>query len=106
VANRLPVTLAPRAAPVAAADAGGVRITVGCEPRIRSAQPVAIVAGQQEKPVPSLAGDADQVEAVYAGLPSGATLPVRLRVSGIDSLLIDPSAKPPRFDPSQLVVTP
>jgi hypothetical protein len=79
---------------------------VGCEPRIRSAQPVAIVAGQQEKPVPSLAGDADQVEAVYAGLPSGATLPVRLRVSGIDSLLIDPSAKPPRFDPSQLVVTP
>ncbi len=106
VTNRLPVTLAPRASPTAAPDAGGVRITVSCEPRIRSIQSVSILAGQQEQPLPALDDDADEVEAVYAALPSGATLPVRLRVSGIDSLLIDPAAKPPRFDPTQLVVTP
>ena len=32
VTNRLPVTLAPRATPAAAAEAGGVRITVDCQP--------------------------------------------------------------------------
>lgn len=104
--NRLPVTLAPRATPAAAADPGGVRITVDCEPRILEIQSVAIVAGQQEQPLPKLAGDVDQVEAVFADLPSGATLPVRLRVAGVDSLVIDPGARPPRFDPTQVVVTP
>lgn len=106
VTNRLPVTLAPRATPVAAADPGGVRITVDCQPRIRRIQSVAIVAGQQEQPLAALGADADQVSAVYAGLPAGTTLPVRLRVAGIDSLVIDPVAKPPRFDPTQLVVAP
>jgi hypothetical protein len=104
--NRLPLALAPRAAPVAAAEPGGVRITVACQPRIRRAQPVAIVAGQDEAAVGPLAADADQVDALFADLSSGAALPVRLRVSGVDSLLIDPAATPPRFDPTQLVVVP
>jgi hypothetical protein len=106
VTNRLPVTLAPRATPAAAAEAGGVRITVDCQPPIREIQAVSIVAGQQEQPLPALGGDVGQVDALFAGLPSGTTLPVRLRVAGVDSLLIDPAARPPRFDPTQLVVTP
>ena len=106
VTNRLPVTLAPRATPAAAAEAGGVRITVDCQPPIREIQTVSIVAGQQEQPLPALGGDVGQVDALFAGLPSGTTLPVRLRVAGVDSLLIDPAARPPRFDPTQLVVTP
>ena len=106
VTNRLPVTLAPRAAPVAANDPGGVRITVGCEPRIRRAQTVAIVAGQAEQPLPPLGADADSVAAVFADLPGGVSLPVRLRVAGVDSLVVDPSATPPRCDASQVVAVP
>ena len=104
--NRLPLALAPRAAPTTAADPAGLRVDVLCQPRIRRDQPVALMLGQEEAVIPPLAADADLVSAVFAGMPSGVTLPVRLRVAGVDSLLIDPTATPPRFDPSQLVVVP
>ncbi|MGF6227959.1 hypothetical protein QFZ27_001914 [Inquilinus ginsengisoli] len=104
--NRLPITLAPRAAPVAAPEAGGTRITVGCQPRILETQSVAIVAGVSEQVLPPLGGDVDEVDALFADLPPSAGLPVRLRVAGVDSLLIDTAAKPPRYDPTQLVAVP
>lgn len=106
VTNRLPVTLAPRAAPAAMSEAGGTRIRVGCQPRLRRGQTVAIMAGHAEQPLPAPGTDTDEVSALFPDLPPGATLPVRLRVAGIDSLLVDSSAWPPRFDPSQLVVVP
>lgn len=106
VTNRLPLVVAPRGTPAAAADPGGTRITVGCQPQIRQSQAVAIVAGQAESPLPALGGATDQVSTVFAGLVSGSVLPIRLRVAGVDSLLIDPAATPPRFDPSQLVTIP
>lgn len=104
--NRIPALLAPRTAPAAAADPGGTLITVACEPNIRETQAIAIVAGQAEQPLDPPAAPADSVSAVFAGLPPGTDLPVRLRVAGIDSLLIDPAAKPPAFDPTQLVTIP
>lgn len=106
ITNRLPLMLAPTASPVAAAVGGGTRIRVACQPRIRKNQSVSIVAGQAELLLPALAADADQVEAIFPGLISGAKLPVRLRVADIDSLLVDPSAHPPRFDPTQVVTVP
>jgi hypothetical protein len=104
--NRIPALLAPRTAPAAAADPGGTLVTVGCQPNIRETQAVAIVAGQAEQPLDPLAAPADSVSAVFADLPPGPGLPVRLRVAGIDSLLVDPVAKPPAFDPTQLVTVP
>jgi Pvc16 N-terminal domain len=104
--NRLPFLLAPLTVPAAAADPGGTLVTVGCQPNIRETQAVAIVAGQAEQPLDPPAAPADSVSAVFADLPSGPGLPVRLRVAGIDSLLIDPAAKPPAFDPTQLVTVP
>lgn len=106
VTNRLPLMLAPRATPVAAADPGGTRITVDCEPRIREVQVVSIVAGQAESQPIAPGGDVDQVSAVFAGLVAGRVIPVRLRVAGVDSLVVDPSVTPPRFEPSQLVTVP
>lgn len=106
VTNRLPLMLAPLVKPVAAPVVGGTRIRVDCEPRIRSTQSVAIVAGQAEQALPALTADKDQVEAVFSGLAKGASLPVRLRVAGVDSLLFDPSAKPPQFEASQMVTVP
>jgi hypothetical protein len=102
--NRLPVTLAPKAIPAAVAVGADTKITVKCEPRIRKRLVAAIIAGQDELPVDT-STDKDEVEAVFAGLRPGA-LPVRLRVSGIDSLIVDPEAKPPAFDSSQIVTVP
>ncbi|HYE29052.1 MAG TPA: DUF4255 domain-containing protein [Allosphingosinicella sp.] len=104
--NRIPALLAPRATPAAAADPGGTKITVACEPRILETQSVAIVAGQSERPLDPPAAPAASVSAVFADLPAGPGLPVRLRVAGVDSLLIDPAVKPPAFDPTQLVTIP
>lgn len=108
ITNRVPMMLAPRAAPAAAAIGQGTRITVDCQPRIRSSQTRSIIAGQAERLValPDPPAGADQVVAEFAGLTSGASLPVRLRVAGIDSIVIDPGATPPRFDPSQIVTVP
>ncbi len=106
VTNRIPALLAPAATPAAAADPGGTAISVACEPRIRQHQAVTILAGQAERPLPPLAADAALVSAVFAGLPAGASLPVRLRVAGVDSLIVEPQATPPRFDPTQLVTVP
>jgi Pvc16 N-terminal domain len=106
ITNRLPIALAPRATPSAAAVPAGTRVTVTCEPRIRARQPLSLIVGQAEAPIEPLVADADQVSAVFPGLQAGARLPIRLRVAGIDSLLIDPEPTPPRFDPTQFVLVP
>lgn len=103
--NRLPVVLAPKALPSAAAEAGGTRVKVKCEPIIRKGLTAAIIAGQVEQPVDTSV-DTTEVEALFPGLPAGTELPVRLRVSGIDSLIVDPAAKPPAFDATQVVTVP
>lgn len=108
ITNRIPIILAPRAAPAAAAIPQGTRITVDCQPRIRSGQTRSIIAGQAERLValPDPPAGADQAVADFEGLTPGASIPVRLRVAGIDSIVIDPGATPPRFDPSQIVTVP
>jgi hypothetical protein len=104
--NTLPLVLAPRIAPAAAAVAGGTEIAVTCSPLIRAEQTVVMVISQDEVPVPDLTADTETVSVVRSDLVSGARVPVRLRVAGIDSLLVDRTTAPPSFDPSQIVVVP
>jgi len=105
--NRVALSLAPRAVPVATAVNGQTRITVQCAPQIRKGQSVVIVAGQNQSIVRTPVADrTPSVQSDFDDLQRGATVPIRLRVGGIDSLLIDPTAQPPRFDPSQVVVVP
>ncbi|WP_282606184.1 DUF4255 domain-containing protein [Pelagibius sp. Alg239-R121] len=93
--NALPLALAPATTPSAAPDAGGVAITMTSEPPIRPGQTVEILVGQHTAQIASPVAAVDQVQAVFAGLNSGAALPVRLRVDGIDSPVIDRQAEPP-----------
>ena len=93
--NVLPVALAPASGVVAVPDPAGTRITMTCEPQIRPGQTVAIIAGQEMAQIPSPAVPTGQAEAVFAGLVSGTRLPVRLRVDGIDTPIIDRQAEPP-----------
>jgi len=95
VTNALPMALAPASTASATPSAGGTTITLTSEPRIRPGQSVAIILGQDMALVDSPAAPADFVEAEFAGLASGAALPVRLRVDGIDSPVIDRLAEPP-----------
>lgn len=95
VSNALPLALAPASVPAVAPDPGGVQITMSSEPQIRSGQRVAILAGRQMELVDSPLAPVDQVQAVFSGLTSGAEVPVRLRVDGIDSPIIDRQSTPP-----------
>lgn len=95
VTNALPIALAPAASAAAAASAGGTTITLSCEPPIRPGQTVAVLVGQEMQLVASPAAPADAAEAEFADLAPGAVLPVRLRVDGIDSPVIDRLAEPP-----------
>jgi hypothetical protein len=104
ITNRLPLILAPDAAPTAVRNGEGADVSVACKPVIRAGQRVSIVAGQAERPIhPPVAAAASAVTARFDPFPVGVDVPIRLRVDGIDSLLIDPAASPPGFDPSQLV---
>lgn len=93
--NALPMALAPATTPSAAPDPGGTEITMTSEPPIRPGQTVAILVGQETAQLDSPVAPADQVQAVFPDLASGAELPVRLRVDGIDSPVIDRQAEPP-----------
>jgi hypothetical protein len=95
VTNALPIALAPAATATATASVGGTTIIMACEPPIRPGQRVAVVLGQDMRLVDSPTAPADEVAAEFAGLASGADLPVRLRVDGIDSPVIDRLAEPP-----------
>ena len=98
ITNALPVALAPRSTASAAPDSGGTAISMTSAPPVRPGQTLAILVGQRMERVASPATPASTVEAVFAGLPSGAELPVRLRVDGIDSPVIDRQAEPPTFE--------
>lgn len=95
VSNALPLALAPASVPAVAPDPGGVLITMTSQPQIRPGQSVAILAGRQMELVDSPLAPVDQVQAVFSGLASGAEIPARLRVDGIDSPIIDRQSTPP-----------
>ncbi|WP_146348163.1 DUF4255 domain-containing protein [Falsiphaeobacter marinintestinus] len=93
--NALPIALAPAATAVAAPSAGGTTITMTCAPQIQPGQSIAILLGQDMELVPSPASPVSSAEAEFAGFSSGDAVPVRLRIDGIDSPVIDRMAEPP-----------
>lgn len=95
VTNALPLALAPATSAAAAPSAGGTTITMNSEPAIRPGQTVAILLGQEMAIVASPSAPAASAAAEFAGLISGAELPVRLRVDGVDSPVIDLQTDPP-----------
>ncbi len=93
--NALPIALAPGTTAAAAATAGGTTITMTCAPLILPGQTVAILLGQDMALLDTPAAPASSAEAEFAGFASGQAVPVRLRIDGIDSPVIDQMADPP-----------
>jgi hypothetical protein len=105
--NQLPFSLAPAiTSPLplnAARDGNGnARIRLTCTPQVRPDQRASLLLGDREvlaAPHPNLTDTLDFV--VTAAAPGEYWL--RLRVDGVDSVLVDRSVTPPRFDPTQKV---
>jgi hypothetical protein len=109
LSNELPLALAPiiTVAPLTAAP-GTVALTLTCMPRIRDAQRVLMLFGDQLIPPKSISNPADPHEPTdltfdVPGVVKGIYV-VRLRVDGADSIPVDFSGATPAFATNQQVV--
>lgn len=105
--SALPLTLAPRItllAPNPAPRGPGdeVTLTVTFQPRARPEQRVSLLLGGKDIPAPERAVPVDSISFTTRDVSAGDYF-VRLRVEGVDSLLIDRTQTPPVFDTSQRV---
>ncbi|QHQ36678.1 DUF4255 domain-containing protein [Algicella marina] len=95
--NALPIALAPRSAASVTPAGEDMTLTLTSAPPIRAGQAVEILAGQASRPVTSPTTAVSEASATFSGLPAGP-LPVRLRVDGIDSPVIDRTTSPPSLE--------
>jgi hypothetical protein len=77
-------------------------IPVTFRPEIRPAQRASLLWGDLEIPAPAHATQTDSLSFVLPHAPLGKRF-VRLRIDGVDSLLIDFTADPPVFDPARML---
>lgn len=115
--NSLPLLLAPDA--VIAADAvlnlaaidiqrtaDTLTVRVFARPQVRPAQPAVLALNSHTAVAARRAAAGDLLEFVFPdSVPAGDAW-LRLRVDGVDSLLVDKNAVPPRFRPDQQVTVP
>ncbi|HEX8556920.1 MAG TPA: DUF4255 domain-containing protein [Pyrinomonadaceae bacterium] len=114
--NEAPFALAPRL-PVpppagepptfeaARAADGSVTVTVRCRPDVLPAQRVTLVVGESEARAEPRAARADTLTFRFGRLAAGEHF-ARLRVDGVESLLVNRAATPPVFDSTQKVTVP
>jgi hypothetical protein len=100
--NDLPCPLAPRITPtsttIARAPNGAATIEIAVAPEVREAQEVALLLGGRMVPAAPLpAASVATVEIEVPDAPVGQHH-LRLRVDGVDSLVIDHTAEPLAFD--------
>ena len=105
--NELALALAPTILtitpdPAARDNNGRVTLTVTCKPQVRPEQRTSLFLNDREVPAQPHPSTTDTLTfRVDAASPGQHR--VRLRVDGVDSLLVDRSVTPPVFDPSQSV---
>ena len=88
-------------------DAGTQRVTVGLNvrPQVRPAQEAQLALGGFTALADPIAAPASSLTFQLGAVPPGAQW-VRLTVDGVESLLVDRTADPPTFDPTQSVAVP
>lgn len=101
--NQLSFALAPSisVAP-ASAPAGSVVYTVTVTPDVWPAQRASLIVGSSEFLADPITTASGTLSVSTSGLTAGSYW-VRLRVDGVDSLLVDRSKTPPVFDPTQQI---
>ena len=82
-----------------------VTVTLGVSPEVRPAQDARLTLGGVGAPAAPHPTPTSSLTFELGDVPFGAQW-VRLTVDGVDSLLVDRTAEPPEFDPSQSVTVP
>ncbi len=108
--NELPLTIAPRITTVplpldVTRDpvTHEATILLTCSPRVRPGQRAALLIGDREVAAEAHAAVTDTLKFIVKNAPVGTHF-LRLRIDGVDSLLVQsPAGQPPVFDPSQRV---
>jgi hypothetical protein len=101
--NQLTLALAPTIAVApASAPAGAIVYTATVTPDVLPAQRATLMVGGAEFPADPLGAPSATLSFSTTGLTAGS-YPVRLRVDGVDSILVDATKTPPVFDPTQRV---
>jgi len=96
--NSLPVVVAPAIAVGANTAGAATRFRISCRPPLKPGQQVSLLVGERELLAPEIAPPfAVDLEIEASGFRSGDSWPVRLRVDGIDSILVDREQRPPVF---------
>jgi hypothetical protein len=108
--NSFPLMLAPTldiASSTASRDAGSGAVTIGLAfiPEVRPSQQVSLNAGSQQALPLNLTSQTGNLDFRFPTLAAGNQW-LRLRIDGVDSLLIDRAAQPPEFRTSQQMVIP
>lgn len=105
--NEFPLSVAPRIDSITpkVAPAGNVTYTVQCSPAVQPQQHASLLLGSIETPLPLQSPNAPATQQLVFDVPNltAGDYFVRLRVDGIDSLLVNQSTTPPTFDQSQRV---
>lgn len=111
--NRLAFPLAPRitsAMPASAArdSLGHISLTLTCEPEVRPEQHASLLLGDREVPATPTTTQTGTLTFEFdnptpAESPAAVEYVARLRVDGVDSLLVDRAAAPPVFRNDQKV---
>ncbi len=110
--NELPFALSPQMTlSTAVRNGNSITLTVTITPTIRREQRAALLLGSHEIPAQPHPTTTDTltflaVDDPPGKFPTGAEFFMRLRVDGVDSLLVDYLAQPPQFDPNQKVTLP
>jgi hypothetical protein len=105
--NELPLSLAPTIDsispnPAARDGSGAVTLTVAFAPDLQPRQRAALLLGSSEATLDAVTAPSGSATVTVPSVPAGDQF-VRLRIDGVDTLLVDRSVDPPVFDPSQKV---
>jgi hypothetical protein len=101
--NEFPFALAPALAIVPArTPAGDIAYTATCSPEIRPEQRASLLLGSREILADAHPAQTPTLTFLATGMTPGDYF-VRLRVDGVDSLLVDKTKTPPMFDGTQTV---
>lgn len=95
------VRITPSPAPLDAQKM--VMLNIECRPEVRVAQRASLLLGDREVPAEARTEQTNRLKFRLKNISPG-TYFIRLRIDGVDSLLVDRSKTPPVFDESQKVV--
>ncbi|MFC5742700.1 DUF4255 domain-containing protein [Dyella tabacisoli] len=105
--NLVPLALAPLIQTMVSAGPVTAKVlTLTCAPKVWQGQRVSALIGSQEVFPAAWAGPStNTLKFTFDATPfvAGAKPWIRLRVDGVDSILVNNAVDPPQFDPTQLV---